>query len=340
MISSRSTFATMLAVSAFAMFCLPVMAHAVTICRGPGFYQTHSGEEKDGPNIAEEIIQAVDGFDVCGHHIINTTEIGGLDSVLEGMCVRTQGVDQRQLYRQLLTAKMNCLVSEGANCDDITDPFVDVNYSDCDAHCAGFPVVDGPSVEECIDQLACFNGGGRIIEGSCVKGTCGNDGVTNCSNDEDCGVDGDCVRFEDSCANSQFCSEDLVDAEAQICPKKGPATSPMICRDARRNGCTIDDIACYQACTGEGPCIEACEATPGCVVAEACADVFPCLETCFFLPFGDGSPCGCEFSWVIFCEAVTGDPGDFLACFFSYAEAEASGFCQECAADPLSCVAP
>lgn len=308
-----------------------------TICRGPGFYQTHSGSEKDTANVAQEIITAVDGIDVCGHHIVTTDDLGGLDSALEGLCVRTQDVDLRQLYRQLITANLNCQVSEGTDCDDITGRFIAVSYSDCDALCAGDPVDEGPTVEQCIYELKCFNGGGRMIEGECFKGTCDDDGVTYCGNDDDCADEIECVRFEDSCSKSQFCSEDL-DANAQVCPKKGAASSPKTCRDARRNGCTIDDYSCYASCSNYDPCVAACEATEGCDPVVVCDDGLSCYEQCLFDGFGDRTPCGCEYAYAIFCDAFAVTTEEFYECLLDYPVAEGNGFCTYCEESPLSCL--
>ncbi|MFN2426803.1 MAG: hypothetical protein ABR587_10215 [Candidatus Binatia bacterium] len=228
--------------------------NCVEICRSPGYWQTHSGSEKDGENVGQAVLDEVGSLIVCGEEISTTTELGTLDSSLEGLCVRTQGVHQRQLYRQLVAAALNCAISEGGDCDDVVEGLIDVTFSDCDALCAGDPVVDGPTLGECVEQLGCFNGGGRIVDGECAKGTCEGDGVTYCGADFDgCPDEQDCVRFEDSCAGEAICSEDL-DAPAQICPKPGRASSPKTCKEARHNECTIDD--CPEPVTGscEGQC--------------------------------------------------------------------------------------
>jgi hypothetical protein len=217
----------------------------IEICRGPGFWSTHSGWEK-GENIGEAVLDEAGPLFVCGQTISNTTELGYLTASLEGFCMRTQGVKERQLYRFLLTTAFNCAISEGGSCDDITDDFMDVSYDECNALCAGEDVgEDGPTLQECKHELGCFNSGGRIIDGDCAKGTCEEDTETYCGADYgDCPLLGDqeqdCVPFEDSCARQPLCSEDN-DAEATICPKPGPASSPKTCREARHNDCTIDD---------------------------------------------------------------------------------------------------
>jgi hypothetical protein len=327
--------------AALAVSCTASLASAqddTVICRGPGFYQTHSGGEKETANVGQEILEAADGIDVCGHHLVVTDDLGGLDSALEGLCVRTQGERIRQLYRQLITTAFNCLMSEGGSCDEILDGLVDVSFSDCDDLCAGDPQGESPTIEECIENLDCFNSGGRMIEGECATGTCDDDGETLCEEDDDCEDELECVRFEDSCANSAFCSEEL-DSPIQICPKKGAASSPKTCKIARKNGCTIDDFSCYESCSDFGPCVDACEATPGCDPEIVCDDGQSCYEQCLSFGFGDGTPCGCENSWAIYCNAVTGgDPLDFYECLLEYESAEANGFCTFCEIEPLNCL--
>jgi hypothetical protein len=217
------------------------------ICRGPGFWATHSGEEK-GENIGQAVLDETGPIEVCGQVIDNTDDLGDLGAALEGLCVRTQGVKERQLYRTLIATAFNCAISEGGSCEDITDDFVDVSYEECNALCAGDDVgEDGPTLEECKRELGCFNVGGRIVDGKCARGTCEADSEELCGGDfADCPLIGDeeqdCIDFEDSCADVPLCSEDL-DAEAMICVKSGPASSPKTCREARHNDCTIDDCA-------------------------------------------------------------------------------------------------
>jgi hypothetical protein len=220
--------------------CMPdgsceVVENCVEICRGPGFWQTHSGYEK-GANIGQEVldtggtIENVCGFDVDSY---DDNDIG---SILEALCIRVQGIQERQLLRQLLTARLNCQISEGGDCSDIFSRFSDVSITTCNNLCAGAPLPENPpTVEECIDALACFNGGGRFEEGVCSKGTCDDDGATLCEEDEDCDEGEDCVRFADSCAREDICTEDL-ETPADTCPQWHPASSPKTCRDARKNG--------------------------------------------------------------------------------------------------------
>ncbi|MFN2375181.1 MAG: hypothetical protein ABR538_01505 [Candidatus Binatia bacterium] len=220
----------------------------VDICRSPGFWSTHSGYEKSGSvNVGQLLIDLAGPFEVCGE-TISTTSNGsspyvsglGLTSNLEGLCMRGQGVKQRQLYRQLVAAKFNCEASGASDCDSIVNKYIDIAWSDCSDVCAGNPPADPPSVGECISQLDCFNNGGQVVEGQCAKGTCESQPHLYCGEDYGSCPDFDalpqaCVNFPGNCHDTPLCNEGL-----GFCPKSGPASSPKACREARHNGCTID----------------------------------------------------------------------------------------------------
>jgi hypothetical protein len=214
------------------------------ICRGPGFWATHSGTQNGGTNIGQSVIDSGGALEVCGQSITASDATDSLNSLVEALCVKTKGVEERQLYRQLVTTALNCSLSEGGTCDDILSRFVDVSFTECNALCAGDPVEEGPTIDECRSQLACFNRGGRLEEGECVTGTCEEDPEIFCRSDEDCPLVNDlaqeCVDFEDNCADERICSEEL-DSDAQICPTKRRASSVAACKEARQNECTIDD---------------------------------------------------------------------------------------------------
>jgi hypothetical protein len=264
--------------------------NCVEICRGPGFWATHSGYEK-GENIGQEVLDEAGPLHVCGELIANTTDLGYLTASLEGFCMRTQGVKQRQLYRVLLTTAFNCAVSEGVDCESITDPFVDVSWNECNALCDGQDVgEDGPTLQECKSQFACFNGGGQIIDGECATGTCAEDASQYCGGDfGDCPLLGaeeqDCVRFADNCASQPLCSDDS-EAAAEICPKPGPASSPKTCREARHNDCTIDDcpvnpdFSCAGSCGNQAPGGCYCD-TDSCFIGDGCPDRDTQCDVCF-----------------------------------------------------------
>jgi len=217
------------------------------ICRSPGFWSTHSGFEKDAVNVGQDLIDAVGGLEVCGQSVtLSSNEESpflddlGMSSVLEGLCVRVQGERIRQLYRQLLAASLNCAISGAADCDDVVERYVDVSFSGCDALCSGEGDEDGPTMNECIAQLDCFNNGGQMIEGECAKGTCAVDTELLCGFDYPaCPLIDDqrqrCRRFAGSCYRSDLCQEEL-----NVCPDKTRASSPSACKEAKNNDCTID----------------------------------------------------------------------------------------------------
>ncbi len=226
------------------------------ICRRPGFYGKRASNSDDGGNLVQSILDAVDGIEVCGQSItetsINDSVAGlGLDSALEGLCVREAGNPQRALYRELVAAALNCAMSGSDNaefCDDIVSDFVDVSFSDCSALCAGEIAYTESSESEnladaCIRQLDCYNSGGRVAAGKCAIGTCEVTGAL-------CGGDygpcapvanipvpilQSCKRFPGNCRDEDFCQEGL-----GICPDKLPRTNNRPCKEAKGNDCTID----------------------------------------------------------------------------------------------------
>jgi cysteine-rich repeat protein len=238
----------------------------VEICKAPKFWATRgirtggngNGNGNNGGEteaLIDIVLDEVGSIEVCGELIDNATDLGDLDSALEALCVQTRGIEERALYRALVTTYLNCLVSEGGDCDDIVGRFTDVSFEECNSVCQDIPVPDGPTIDECIEQLECFNEGGRVIDGDCALGTCEDDPEQLCGDDfepcpdldgdEEAEEDGDeeegddCVPFEGNCADEKLCSEDL-DAELQICPRRLRPVSQKICLDARRNTCTID----------------------------------------------------------------------------------------------------
>jgi cysteine-rich repeat protein len=217
------------------------------ICRGPQFWATRATRGSEGTSAIELVLDEVGTIEVCGETIDNADDLGDLDSALEGLCVRPRGDEQRELYRALLATALNCLLSEGGDCDDILSRFTDISFSDCDALCQGDDVVGGPTVQECIDQLECFNRGGQLIDGDCATGTCESDPGQLCGGDfGSCPGNGieddegeDCVAFDDNCADARLCGSP--DAEVRLCGLKLVPRNQKLCRDSRSNDCTIDD---------------------------------------------------------------------------------------------------
>jgi hypothetical protein len=194
----------------------------VDICRTAGYWSTHGGYGKPTSyNVAQAVLDAVGGIDVCGQHIDETSNEHppwvaglGLDSALEGLCVSVEGISERQLYRQLIAAALNCAMS-GGDCDDKLEGYVDVTFSECSDLCeTGDEQPGGPSVEECIEKVDCFNNGGQIIDGQCV------------------------LELPGNCHDQLLCNEGL-----GVCPKKAPASSVKACRQAKANSCTIDSCS-------------------------------------------------------------------------------------------------
>jgi len=155
--------------------------------------------------------------------------------------MRTKGVHQRQLYRQLVAAALNCAASGFANdCDHILHKYIDVTFADCNAVCEGTPPDPAPSVGDCVSQLDCFNNGGQIVSGSCATGTCESQPEIACGGDHGSCPDFNalpqaCIPFENNCHSQEMCNE-LID----FCPKNTPASSPKACQEARFDDCTID----------------------------------------------------------------------------------------------------
>jgi hypothetical protein len=229
------------------------------ICRRFGWWgkRAGDGDGENDINVVQRILDFYGGIDVCGQHIDETSVDGGnsvdafgLDSALEGLCVRPQHVEQRTLYRELVTTALNCAMSGAAGaefCDTVVTRFVDVTFSECDALCAGDAVVTADDeqtlAEACIQQLDCYNSGGQMVGGKCAIGQCE---VTR----QLCGADfgacppvanipipllQTCERFPGNCRDEEFCQEGI-----NVCPDRNPNTSGKACREAKGNECTID----------------------------------------------------------------------------------------------------
>ena len=206
------------------------------ICRSPGYWATHSGTEKRRSiNVAQLLIDKAGPLHVCGETITATSNaLGSLSSDLEALCVRVQGVQQRQLYRQLMAAALNCAVS-GIDCDTLTGDA----FSQCNALCAGDPA-DSLTLGECVSLLDCFNNGGQTIDGKCALGTCAHDTDIACGNESGAcplynGLPQACVPFENNCEHQPLCNTSI-----DFCPGDTPAGSSNACNVAKDNSCTID----------------------------------------------------------------------------------------------------
>jgi hypothetical protein len=128
--------------------------------------------------------------------ISRDTELDDLDSAIEALCVRPRGVEARALFRSLVTTRPNCAISEGGNYDKILARFTDVSLTACNALCESIGDGNDPGIDECIDQLDCFNRGVVVVDGDCVLGTCEDDPEKPCGADLGPCDEGDCDRFE------------------------------------------------------------------------------------------------------------------------------------------------
>lgn len=227
------------------------------ICRRFGWWGKRGGDsdDEDSINVVQELLDFYGGINVCGQHIDETSEAEsvaglGLDSALEGLCVRPDNLEIRKLYRELVAASLNCHMSGAAGddfCDTVVGKFVDIEFSECNALCAGD--IDGSDEElaaladDCIDQLDCYNSGGELVNGRCAYGQCD---VT----EQLCGGDYGpcppvtgvpipllqvCERFDGNCRDEEFCQEGI-----GVCPDRLPQTSGRACKEAKNNECTID----------------------------------------------------------------------------------------------------
>jgi len=241
-------------------------------CRSAGFWGTHGGSGGSSVrrrrrlgllqqgDITGAVIAGAPGgmLAVCGQTIDRSVPIGDLDSALEALCVADRGKQVRQLYRQLVAFKLNCVLSgEAEDCD-----FILPTASACDTICAG-ESVEGLTMGDCVEQLECFNTGGRFVPGiGCARGVCEDEPFRLCGGAFD-GCPSICTaRDPFTLACTQTKSQACVSApgnchERDLCPADttgdgvpdgagfcfeptGPAMSKTTCHRARMNQCTID----------------------------------------------------------------------------------------------------
>ncbi len=199
------------------------------ICRTAGFWGGHGA-------ITQEVINAADQcLEICGE-VISTTAVDDANSALEALCTEVQGVHERQLARQLTAAALNCVVSGGGG--DCTGTSIETLFADCNQTCETGVPADGRDVQDCIDEVDCFNNGGIFELGFCQTGTCSDNGepcnesdVTRCLDPSTA----TCVPLTDNCHAQELCNEDV-----GLCfPNPGPATSSKSCNDARKTACEV-----------------------------------------------------------------------------------------------------
>lgn len=182
------------------------------ICRTPGYWGTHGG-----------VITRLGllPLTVCGKPISQVLPINAATSSLEAICVSPQGDKTLQLARQLTAAALNCAMFGAAGCGGSS---IESLFSACNATCVGDPLAT-LTVQQCIDQVDCWNNGGQWNGMSCTMGTCSTNGEP-CAADDECG-DGTCLPFPDSCHERDIPGGDQ------------SADTSNECNDARKNTCTI-----------------------------------------------------------------------------------------------------
>jgi hypothetical protein len=207
----------------------------VELCRTPGFWGTHGGEEKsNSTNITQEVLDAYFAANgawpvICGTEISNT-DVGSVNSALEAICVSPKGNQVLQLARQLTAAALNCIVTNsqdpngeacpiagltGAVCDTVS---IEDIFNACNDACeAGETTVtiDSETVG-CVGAIDCFNNGGNFhFDDILGEFVCG-----EVSDEENCHLqplDQGCFDFE----------------------PPGSAGSSGACNDARKNDVNI-----------------------------------------------------------------------------------------------------
>jgi hypothetical protein len=211
---------------------LPAECVGAEICRTPGFWGARGGDEKapKSQNVTQAVIDAAGGLDVCGTTITNT-DLGDSQSAIEAICVAVKGDLERQLVRQLTAAALNCAL---ADCTEYHSDLV----ADCNSTCAD--ATGTRTVNECIDELDCFNNGGAFDSelGCTFPGAC-ELSTEACVTDEDCPDLGDFCVPSETCHDRDLCP-DLTDDEeingSDFCFEPlGPASSPAKCNAARKN---------------------------------------------------------------------------------------------------------
>jgi hypothetical protein len=223
---------------------------AEEICRTPGFWGTHGGEEKEGhsTNITLALLNAYNAANVgneltiCGTPITNTDECS-VNSALEAICVSPKGAGELQLGRQLTAAALNCIITHATDADTGACVFdaagltgavcasvsIGPVFEACNAACpstSAFVDLDNdpatPDVEvSCIGALDCFNNGGSVEQ---------TDSTWTCAD-----VLGETCHDRELCADFQ---------------PPGAAGSPGECNDSRKNCVTIFGATdqCDDAC--------------------------------------------------------------------------------------------
>ncbi len=185
------------------------------ICRTPGFWGTHGGIEKGGPNITQAVLNETGPISICGV-TISTTDLTAT-SAIEAICVSPKGQQTLQLARQLTAAALNCGMTNSVSCggggqNPGTNICGGVSIEDvfnaCNEACAAgltSPASGDFAGISCIEAIDCFNNGGSGLD---AEGVCTGD-----SGCHDRPLVNGCFNFQNP----------------------GPASSPKKCNDARKD---------------------------------------------------------------------------------------------------------
>ncbi len=184
------------------------------ICRTPGFWGTHGGVEKGGPNVTGTVLNLYGGnLLICGEPV-TTVDLGD-QSAIQAICVSPKGNSNLQLARQLTAAALNCIVSNSTSCEGAGQNATNVCggtsiedlFAECNAVCADSSSTQS-EIGDCIGAIDCFNNGGASYDAA----------TDICSGDSGCHDRSlGCIGFQNT----------------------GPASSPRKCNDARKDPETI-----------------------------------------------------------------------------------------------------
>ena len=322
-------------------------------CRSAGYYSTHSHDEKDGSqNVTQDLLDAAHCIEVCDE-VISTTNVDDANSAIEGLCVKVQGTDERQLARQLIALGLNCIASGyGPDCEGW--PGVEQLFEDCNMKCEPQSQPWGITVGECIDMVSCINEGGDPFSqpGSCFTGTCSDNGRpcsdrdrSNCTSP----TLARCLEDLDGCHAEEICNPGV-----GVCVPPGTSADPSNCKRARASACTILEVGR----TTESRCTdgiqlpeEDCVLLDGGAFSPVTEDITPCApakdEWQFEVRAGETVEIGADtvdagtaadLRFSVFCD--TGDflvaddeqpctfPPPFFACPLGSFVASADGLCQ------------
>jgi hypothetical protein len=221
------------------------------ICRTPGFWGTHGGEEKEGhsTNITLAVLNAYCGtLEVCGQPITTTDECS-VDSALEAICVSPKGNSCLQLGRQLTAAALNCAITKSTNSETGACEFPDcgLDPDGVGAACEGLSI--GPIFAAC--NSACGEEPCALTADVDLDEDPATPDVTvNCIAAIDCFNNGFIIDTE-----TGECTDDLSGChERELCgdfQPPGAAGSSKECAASRKNCVTIFGATdqCEDACT-------------------------------------------------------------------------------------------